>query len=274
MLAAVDALERFTFGDGCPRPVGGSQEGSGDTQLVRAAHNEPSARTTPEDGPVRKQRGKRRLWLTIPGLVALTFVLPASAKTLDRAVLVGADGRWIRIGSTESDFENLARDPGAKPRPARGGFIRLYFVGPGDFPANRARYYPDQRCIALDWPTYERSCRAVRAKLVPLFGRSHSLPRFTQRPTALARLTYTSSGSARARLAALTGSIELALSRTGKAAAQPSRCYALAGVWHGPAAETRPSRLFLCRDGVFARGRLHALREGVWQWFRLNFGPP
>lgn len=206
-------------------------------------------------------------------VVALVTAVPASAKTLNRSVLVGADGTWVRIGSTAADFENLARDPSSERQRVEGGFLRLYYVGPGDFPANRARYYPDRRCIALDWPTYERSCLAVRQELIPLFRRSHALPRFTVRPTILSRLTYRSASATTTGLYGLTGSIELALSRRGVATAEPSVCYPLTGVWQGPAATLRPERLSLCRTGVYANGRLHALNRGVWEWFRLNVGP-
>ena len=39
--------------------------------------------------------------------------------------------------------------------------MRLFFVGPGGFPASPARYYPSQRCVALDWPSYETTCARV-----------------------------------------------------------------------------------------------------------------
>lgn len=206
-------------------------------------------------------------------MVALVAAVPASAKTLNRAVLVGAHGTWVRIGSTAADFESLARDPSSKPQRVKGGFVRLYFVGLGEFPANRARYYPGQRCIALDWPTYERSCVAVNPKLVRLFGRSHRFARFTERPKVLSRLRYASSSGASPGFA-LTGSVELALLRTGIARSEPAGCYELAATWEGPAAERRPRHLSLCRDGVYADGRLHLLHRGVWEWFRRNFGPP
>jgi len=213
----------------------------------------------------------RRVLLVGVVLVLLAAV-PASAKTLNRAVLVGADGRWVRITSTAADFEDLARDPSSERQRVKGGFLRLYYVGPGDFPANRAPYYPGQRCIALDWPSYERSCRAVRQELIPLFERSHPLPRFTVRPTVLTRLrlTYTSASVRTRGLYGLTGAIELALSRNGVAIARPSGCYALTGAWDGPAATLRPKRLSLCRGGVYANGHLHALNRGVWVWFGLN----
>lgn len=206
----------------------------------------------------------------------LFVIAPASAKSLNRAVLVGSDGTWMRVQGSVVDFDNLARDPASKPQRTKGGYVRLYFVGPGEFPANRARYYPRQRCIALDWPTYQRSCVAVKPKLFHLFGRSHRFARFTERPTVLSRLRYTSSSSASPGLTgpALAGSVELALLRTGVAMPAPASCYELAGSWEGPAAEQRPRRLSLCRNGVYADGRLHPLNRVAWEWFRRNVGPP
>jgi hypothetical protein len=206
--------------------------------------------------------------------VGLLLAAPAPAKTLNRAVLVGADGAWVRVAGSTVDFDNLARDPASKPRRTTGSYVRLYFVGPGDFPANRARYYPGQRCIALDWPTYQRSCVAVNLKLTSLFRRSHRLARFTERPTVLARLRYTSSRGSSPELAGLTGSVELAVLRAGVARSAPAGCYALAGTWKGPAAADRPKELSLCGNGVYAGGRLHPLNRGVWEWFRRNVGPP
>lgn len=204
--------------------------------------------------------------------VALLSAQPAPAKALSRAVLVGSDGAWMRVAGAEDAFANLARDPDAKPRRARGGFVRLYFVGAGDFPANRARYYPRQRCIALDWPRYERSCVALNPKLVPLFRRSHGFVRFSSRPTVLARLSYLSNRST--GLAALTGSVELALLRKGVSRPALVDCYELAARWDGPAERQRPRRVSLCRSGVYADGRLHPLNGGAWKWFGLNVGPP
>jgi hypothetical protein len=207
-------------------------------------------------------------------IAALLVVVPAPAKTLTRAVLVGSDGAWVRVSGTARDFENLARNPASKPRRIDGGFVRLYFVGPGDFPANRARYYPRQRCIALDWPAYERSCRALNSRLVGRFSESHALARFTERPTVLSRLRHVSSTGRPPPLAALTGSVELALLRTGTPRSATSGCYDLVARWDGPAADERPRRLSLCRSGVFADGLFHPLSRVVWEWFRRNFGPP
>jgi hypothetical protein len=201
-------------------------------------------------------------------LALLALPLAASAKVLNRAVLIGADGRALEVRGSERDFEGLATDPRARPRPVRGGYLRLFFVGPGEFPANPARYYPVLRCIALDWPTYDTSCRRVNPSLVHGVRRAHVLPQVRVRPTVLARASYR--GTFSELLKNLAGPVELALERVGRATPKPRRCYALTGVWRGPAAAVRPRRFLLCRAGVYAEGRLYPLEPGAWRYFRLN----
>jgi hypothetical protein len=198
----------------------------------------------------------------------------ASAKGFTRVVLVGSDGRWVEVRAKESALDGLSSRRGSRV-PIRGGYLRLFFVGPGDFPANPARYYPDQRCVALDWPQYERSCERVSDTLVRLLDRARPLRRFRRYPTVLARITYFGRFPGQlTTAAALKEPMELALDRTGGAAEQPQRCYAFIGRWRGPHAARRPRRLFLCAAGVYADGLLYPLRRGVWEWFQLNVGPP
>jgi hypothetical protein len=208
-------------------------------------------------------------WVVLPVILALLALpLAASAKVLNRAVLIGSDGRAVEVRGSERDFEGLATDPRAKSRPVRGGYLRLFFVGPGDFPANPARYYPGLRCIAPDWPTYYRSCRRVHRSLEHVFRRAHTLPQFRVRPTVLARVSYR--GTFSELLKNLAGPVELALDRLGRATPRPRCCYAFTGVWRGPAAAVRPRRFFLCPGGVYAEGRLYPLQPGAWRYFRLN----
>jgi hypothetical protein len=202
-------------------------------------------------------------------LALLALPLPASAKVLNRAVLIGSDGRAVEVKGSERHFEGLATDPRAKPRPVRGGYLRLFFVGAGDFPANPARYYPDLACIAVDWPTYQKSCRRVHPSLEPLFRRAHALAQFRARPTVLARVSYR--GTSSKLLTNLAGPVELALDQAGRVSPRPRRCYAFTGVWRGPAAALRPRRFLLCPGGVYAEGRLYPLQRGAWRYFRLNF---
>jgi hypothetical protein len=97
-----------------------------------------------------------KLALAVFAALALSVPGSAPAKGFTRVVLVGSDGRWLEVRAREPEIDGLLSRRGAAARP-RGGYLRLFFVGPGDFPANPARYYPDSRCVALDWPTAARS---------------------------------------------------------------------------------------------------------------------
>lgn len=205
--------------------------------------------------------------LALLGALALSLPAAAPAKGFSRVVLVASDGRSIEVRAQESEVDGLLSRRGSVV-PVRGGYLRLFFVGPGDFPAGPARYYPDGRCVALDWPTYETSCRRVSPTLL---RRAHTLSRFRTRPTVLTRITYPGTFFL-GQLEALRSPVELALDRTGRAAPRPRGCYAFSGRWQGPAAADRPRRFSLCRNGVYADGRRHPLGREVWEWFRLNAG--
>jgi hypothetical protein len=209
--------------------------------------------------------------LAFVGIVALALALPgsAAAKGFTRAVLVGPNGRWVEVHAKESVIDGLLSTRGPVER-IRGGYVRLFFVGPGDFPANPARYYPEPECVALDWPRYERSCRRINQSLVRLLRPARSLSRFDVRPTVLVSVKYR--GRFSGMITALKTPVELALHRSGRPAPRPRGCYAFAGRWQGPAAAERPGRFRLCAAGIYANQRLHPLRRGVWEWFRLNIG--
>ncbi len=214
-----------------------------------------------------------RAKLALALLAALALSVPAAvpAKGFTRVVLVASDGGWIEVRAKEPTIDGLLSRRGSVGQ-LRGGYLRLFFVGPGDFPANPGRYYPDRRCVALDWPTYETSCRRVNSTLVRLLRRAQALPRFRARPTVLAGITYLGSPDSAAVLL-LKSPVELALARRGRASSPPSRCYSFAGVWRGPAAALRPRRFLVCADGAYAAGRRHPLGRGVFEWLRLNVGP-
>ena len=210
--------------------------------------------------------------LTLAALAALVLSVPAAvpAKGFTRAILIGSNGRWVEVRAPESVIDGLLSSRGSSERP-RGGYLRLFFVGPGDFPANPARYYPRPQCSALDWPTYETSCGRISRTLIRLLRPARALPRFTARPTVLASITYhgrltgpiTTSG-------ALKDPVEMALDRTGRVAPRPRGCYAFSGRWRGAAMAVRPRRFRLCAVGVYANAHLYPLRRGVWGWFRQN----
>jgi hypothetical protein len=113
-------------------------------------------------GPDPDRHGNRirrvRAKLAVALVLALAVSAPASvrAKGFSRVVLVGSDGRSVDVTADESVIDGLLSRRGPAVT-LRGGYLRLFFVGPGDFPANPARYYPQQHCVALDWPKYEVS---------------------------------------------------------------------------------------------------------------------
>ena len=202
--------------------------------------------------------------------LALTISGSAVAKGFTRVTLVGSDGRWVDVQGSESVIDGLMSSRGRAER-IRGGYVRLFFVGPGDFPANPGRYYPAPECVALDWPTYARSCARINPTLVRLLRAARSLPRFRVRPTILASVKYLGQLSGTITTATgLKSPVELALDRLGHSAPRPSGCYAFSGRWRGAAAARRPRRFLLCAAGIYADHRLHPLQRGVWEWFRLN----
>lgn len=203
-------------------------------------------------------------------VLALTISGSAAAKGFTRVTLVGSDGRSVDVQSSESGIDGLLSKRGPAER-IRGGYVRLFFVGPGDFPASPGRYYPEPECVALDWPSYERSCARINPTLVRLLRPARSLPRFRKRPTILASIKYHGKLSGMiTTAAALETPVELALDRQGHSAPRPSACYAFSGRWRGAAAARRPRSFLLCAAGIYAGHRLHPLRRGVWEWFRLN----
>jgi hypothetical protein len=189
-------------------------------------------------------------------------------------ILIASDGRSVEVHAKESVIDGLLSQRGAVQR-IRDGYLRLFFVGSGDFPANPARYYPDLRCVALDWPAYETSCRRVNPAVVRLLRPGHALSRFRVGPTVLARVTYPGPFPGLLKTAeGLKSPVELALDRRGRAAPRPRACFPFTGRWRGPARGLRSRGFLLCPAGVYADGRLYPLRRGVWRWFRLNAGNP
>jgi hypothetical protein len=143
--------------------------------------------------------------VVVIAVVALALSEPAEAKGFKRAVLIGSDGRPVTVRGSERAFSGLLSAPGAR-EPLDGGYVRLFFVGPGEFPAAPARYYPQRR-----------------------------LARFRVRPTVLARIRY--HGVFRGTIttaAALEPEVELAYDRASRRSPRPGDCYSFGGRWRGP----------------------------------------
>jgi hypothetical protein len=216
---------------------------------------------------------RMRCGLLLVALVGLSVPSSAAAKGFNRVVVIGADHRSVELRGSESVLGWADSTPG---RRLRGGYLRLFYIGPGDFPANPARYYPETGCIALDWPTFETTCRPASTRQKRLLSRTRGLPLFREPPTHVSRIGYLGSKDAFSGQlkgpGALKDPIELALDRTSRAAAKPRHCFAFRVTWRGPQSAERPRRLFLCASGVYTQGRIHPLRSGVWRWFALNTG--
>lgn len=134
------------------------------------------------------------LGMVLATAAALALSAPASGKGFTRVLLVASDGRSLSAVAREATIDGLLSKRGSA-EPIRSGYVRLFFVGPGDFPVAPARYYPAQGCVALDWPSYETSCARVGGELIELLTPAASLPRFLARPTILARITTADSST-------------------------------------------------------------------------------
>jgi hypothetical protein len=223
-----------------------------------------------QDDTVKKHRHFIVAFALVLCIAALVMASGAGAKGYTTVVLIGSDGQSTQLHGPERDLDAWI-DWAPKARPLRGGYLRLFFVGPGEFPANPARYYPAGHCVALDWPRPETVCHPRTAAVAPLFTHASALRTFRQRVTTVSRVTYL--GTFRGMIdtaAALAGPLELALDRRGRVAPRPSGCYAFKVTWTGPAQAARPRRVLLCRSGAYAGGTLYPLNRGVWEWFDSN----
>jgi hypothetical protein len=210
------------------------------------------------------------LGVVLVTVVALVLTTTASGRGFTRVLLVASDGRSLSVTARETTIDGLLSRRGSHEL-IRSGYVRLFFVGPGDFPVSPARYFPAQGCVALDWPSYETSCARVAGELIQLLSPAASLPWFLARPTALARIAYLGTFHGMLKTAAaLKTPVELAFDRPSRPAMRPRGCYSFAGNWRGPRAALRPLHFALCARGVYARGRLYPLGRGVWAWFCLN----
>lgn len=215
--------------------------------------------------------GLRWLVLGVVGVAAMAGGESASAKGYSNVVFAGANGNRTFMSGTEAQIDSFLSERREVMRP-RGGYFRVFFLGPNDFPANSARYFPDVDCLALDWPVPERTCRRIGSRfgLLVLFTAKRGLTQFRQPPTRLIGLRYHGRD-----VRAVRGSVELALAGPWHRTTSRTRgCYALSTRWRGPDAATSPKRVDVCVDGVIAGGRLYPLKSGAWDWLGTNIGGP
>jgi hypothetical protein len=202
-------------------------------------------------------------------LLLLAVVAPsdAAAKGVTALVIVGSDGRSSRIEPERAVLAVMFYNPASvyhvKPKAAaaRGGYVRIYPVGPGGFPAIPGRFYPTTRALCFSWnqagvPTscgrlgVPRHLLAVSRRLSHFRGRSIVLT--TLRPSGTMNLV---------------AALQLAFdrSRASRPASRPRRCLPFVGGWVGPRATQRPSHICVFRRGVYARGRIYPAGRAIWR---------
>jgi hypothetical protein len=202
-------------------------------------------------------------------LLVLAAIAPsdAAAKGVTALVVVGADGRSSRIEPERAVLSVMFYNPASvyhvKPKPAtpRGGYVKIYPLGPGGFPAIPGRFYPSTRALCFSWTQRVAAGSCGRLGLPRhLLATSRRLARFRARPTVLTALRP---GSTVNFLAAL----QLAFDRDGasRPAHRPERCLPFVAGWAGPRAAQRPSHICVCRQGLYARGRIYPAGRAIWR---------
>src|SRR5436190_8707249 len=186
---------------------------------------------------------RKLLTAVVLRLVVALIPADAGAKGVATLVVVGSDGRSIGIEPEQAVLAVMLYHPGSvynhRPEPAlpRGGYVKIYPLDPGGFPAIPGRFYPATRALCFGWgqAAAPRSC----GRLEPprrLLAVSRRLARFRGRPTTLSSLRP----GATVNLAA---ALELAFDRhrASRSAPRPLRCLPFVAAWDGPKAARRPS---------------------------------
>jgi hypothetical protein len=202
-------------------------------------------------------------------LLFLAAVAPtdAAGKGVTTVVVVGADGRSVRTEPEEAVlsvmFYNPASAYNVKPTraAARGGYVKLYPVGPGDFPAIPGRFYPTTRALCFSWnqASTPRSCGRLG---VPrhLLAASRRVAFFRARLTVLATLRPGATVN-------LVAALQLAFDRyrASRLGSRPERCLPFVATWSGPRAAHRPTHICVWRRGVYAQGRIYPAGRAIWR---------
>src|SRR5688500_17190821 len=216
-------------------------------------------------------------------LCAVALVPAAASKEFRSVEAVAADGDAVELrgaeGLVDSFFDGASRfNRGRKPepRPARGGYVRLYTLGKGGFVGIPGRFYPDTEAACFDWLQRRRprDCTRPNSALLGLLAGAPRLARFHGRATTVSELRQPRlNAGVRGHLRI---AFELAFDRSGLArrAARPTRCVLFAARWSGPAAGSRPRWFCLSPAGAYARGRLHPLGRSIWSFVDVNLLPP
>jgi hypothetical protein len=200
-------------------------------------------------------------------IVAAVAPADAAAKGVTTLVVVGSDGRSIGIQPDPAVLAVMLYHPESvyNRRPERatplGGYVKIYPLGAGGFPAIPGRFYPATRALCFSWnqAAAPDSC----GRFGPprrLLDVSRRLALFHGRPTTLAFLRPGSTDN-------LSAALELAFDgyRASRSARRPAHCLPFVGSWDGPRAVRRPSHFCVSRRGVYAQARLYPAGPAIWR---------
>jgi hypothetical protein len=200
-------------------------------------------------------------------IVAAVAVADAGAKGVATLVVVGSNGRSIRIEPEPAVLAVMLYHPGSiynhRPQPAtpRGGYVKLYPLGAGGFPAIPGRFYPATRALCFGWNQAAAPRPCGRHGLPRrLLAASQRFALFRGRPTTLSSLRPGGTVN-------LAAALELAFDRyrASRSAPRPARCLPFVAGWDGPQAAWRPSQICIAPRGVYAGGRLYPAGPAVWR---------
>jgi hypothetical protein len=200
-------------------------------------------------------------------ILAAVAATDVAAKDVAALVVVGSDGRSIKIEPERAVLSVMLYHPASvynrKPEPAtpRGGYVKIYPLGPSGFPAVPGRFYRTTRALCFGWS--QAVVPSLCGRLGPprrLLAASRRLAPFQGRPTVLSVLRPGGTEN-------LSAALELAFDRysASRSARRPARCLSFVASWDGPRAAQRPSHICISRRGVYARGRLYPAGRQMWR---------
>ena len=214
---------------------------------------------------------RRLVLLVVAVAAAAAAATPADAKDVEAIVIVGSDGRSAVVRAERTVLAVMLYHPASvyrvRPHRAapRGGYVRIYPLGPGGMPAVPGRFYPATGALCFSWnqAVAPRGCGRL-GKPRRLLAASRRVAAFRGRPTWIRSLEP--GGTAN-----LFAAIELAFDRYGLArpAKRPAQCLQFTAMWSGARVARRPSRLCVSRRGIFAGSRLYRAVPATW-WLALQ----
>ena len=187
-------------------------------------------------------------------LTALLLVPSASAKGIEHAIFVGADGRAVDVGGGD----RIMRAGKAAGFPKQGGYLLVYPFLRSGLPVGTGRYYPVSRiaCFSVFRVSVHLPCYHAAPYLPAHLGRAAALPRFTKAPTRIVHLVRNGVTQALDPTAAPTFELAFAHWRNAREATAPEPCpLSYVAHWAGPEAAARPASFCLAPDGVYADGK-------------------